>query len=79
MPPRNPPILRLQRVSQRNYPFYRIIATNQKAAAKAQAKEVIGTYNPQMKIVTCNKERIQYWIAIGAQWSGMYNHTERIA
>ena len=63
--------LRLQRFGMKHKPFYRIVAAHVRAARDAKFLEILGTYNPLpdkhgTKHVTLNVERINYWVARGA-------------
>ncbi len=64
--------IRLSRKGRKNLPFYHILATNSTSPRDSKFLEKLGTYNPlleesQEKRVTINKERIEYWLSVGAQ------------
>ncbi len=63
--------LRLKRMGRRNRPFYRIAAMDHRTAPKGKAIEDLGSYDPLInewdKAVTCNAERVKYWLSVGAQ------------
>jgi len=66
-------VIRLQRTGKKQQAQYRIIAVEKKSAPGAQAKEVLGTYNPtnpkagdQVKL---NQARYDYWVGVGAKAS----------
>ena len=64
--------IRLSRFGRKKRPFYRIIAVNSCRPRQTIAKEVLGTYDPLLpkdneKRVILKKERIEYWIGVGAQ------------
>ncbi|MBU1110673.1 30S ribosomal protein S16 [Patescibacteria group bacterium] len=61
--------IRLSRTGRKNYPSYRIVVTEASRKRDGKVTETIGHYNlqtdpPQIKI---KKERLEYWIAKGAQ------------
>ena len=64
--------IRLSRGGRKNVPYYRILATNHTSPRDSKFLEKLGTYNPLLsdsdeKRVTINKERIEYWLSVGAQ------------
>ena len=64
--------IRLSRKGRKNLPYYHILATNSTSPRDSKFLEKLGTYNPlleesQEKRVTINKERIEYWLSVGAQ------------
>jgi len=50
-------------------PFYQIVAADGRAPRDGKFLEVIGHYNPTAKphAVTIEKERVAYWLNVGAQ------------
>jgi small subunit ribosomal protein S16 len=64
--------IRLSRGGRKNSPFYRILATNSTSPRDSNFLENVGTYNPLLehsndKRITIKKERIEYWLSVGAQ------------
>ncbi len=61
--------IRLSRVGTKNQPKYRIVAINEQNKCNGKFLEIIGSYNPTVKPadVKLNKERLEYWISVGAQ------------
>eukprot|EP00934_Nitzschia_sp_Nitz4_P002547 Nitzschia sp. Nitz4//scaffold115_size69933//37557//37865//NITZ4_006004-RA/size69933-processed-gene-0.59-mRNA-1//1//CDS//3329533505//2537//frame0 len=64
--------LRLQRFGRTHRPFYRLVAANARTPRDGKFLEVVGTYNPianraGMKEIRLQQDRIQYWLAVGAQ------------
>lgn len=56
---------------QANRPFYRIVAAFNKRARDGKYIEQLGSYDPipniyNEKLVSCNFDRIKYWIGCGA-------------
>jgi small subunit ribosomal protein S16 len=70
--------IRLARGGSKKRPFYRIVAADSRMPRDGRFIEKLGTYNPLLPKdsedrVKMNVERIQYWLAEGAQ------PTDRIA
>lgn len=61
--------LRLQRFGAHKAPKYRIVAADSRSPRDGKFLEVVGTYNPltQPATVTLKEEKIQAWLATGAQ------------
>lgn len=64
--------IRLSRAGRKKLPFYRLLVTNHTSPRDSKFLEKVGTYNPllaedQAQRVTINKERIEYWLSVGAQ------------
>lgn len=61
--------LRLQRHGAKKRPFYRLVATDQRNSRDGQFIELLGTYDPMVEppAVRINRERVNYWLSVGAQ------------
>lgn len=59
--------LRLQRFGNHKRPFYRIVAADSKAPRDGKFLEILGTYEPILGTVLVNGEKVQSWMAKGAQ------------
>ena len=64
--------LRLSRGGSKKRPFFRIVAADVRAPRDGRYLERLGTYNPMKEKsdperVTLNKERIKYWLSVGAK------------
>lgn len=61
--------IRLQRVGRKKAPSYRLIVSERTKDPYAGGIEILGHYNPvaQPKILELKADRIQHWIAQGAQ------------
>ena len=61
--------LRLQRFGAHKAPKYRIVAADSRSPRDGKFLEVVGTYNPLTNpaTVTVDAEKVQKWIANGAQ------------
>ena len=63
--------IRLKRIGRRHHPVYRIVAVDKRKARDSKVIEELGRYDPvnadQERQVVLKKERIEYWIGVGAQ------------
>ncbi len=61
--------LRLQRHGAKKNPFYRVVATDQRAPRDGRFIEILGTYNPlpDPPEIRLDRERVEYWLGVGAQ------------
>ena len=61
--------IRLTRIGAKKQPFYRVVVTEREAKRDGRFVEIVGHYNPCREPVELklNRERIDYWIARGAQ------------
>ncbi len=63
--------IRLKRMGRRNRAFFRICAFNAREERDGRSIEQLGTYDPmekeEEKKVVLKKERIEYWISVGAK------------
>lgn len=69
-------MIRLQRVGKAKHPTYRVILSEKQRDTQGRYRELLGTYNPTVtpKQLLVNKERILYWIGVGAQLSPTLNN-----
>jgi small subunit ribosomal protein S16 len=63
--------IRLRRMGARNAPFYRVVVSDARKFPTATAVEELGHYDPRPtpKVVKINHERVDHWVAQGAQLS----------
>jgi small subunit ribosomal protein S16 len=65
--------IRMARKGTKKRPFYHIIATDERSPRNGRYLQRVGYYNPiatgAEKMVELNMERVNYWIAQGAQLS----------
>ncbi len=64
--------IRLARGGRKKLPYYRIVATNSTSPRDSKFIEKLGTYNPLLEKsnenrVVINKERVEYWLSVGAR------------
>ncbi len=62
--------IRMKKFGRRHRPFYRICAMDSRSARDGRVLEELGTYDPLVPETNArailNKERIQYWLSVGA-------------
>ncbi len=61
--------IRLQRLGKKKQPIYRLIVSDKHKDTQAKSIEIVGSYNPitQPKQIELKKDRIEYWLSVGAQ------------
>ena len=63
--------LRLKRTGRRHLPCYRLNAIDSRAPRDGRAIEELGLYDPLQKDpdkqINFKRERIEYWLSVGAQ------------
>jgi small subunit ribosomal protein S16 len=63
--------LRLKRFGRRHRPFYRLTVMDQRQTRDGRAIEELGYYDPLArtaeKQVSLKRERIEYWLSVGAK------------
>ncbi len=61
--------IRLRRMGAKKAPYYRIVVADSRAPRDGRFIEEVGTYNPaaESEKLKVNMDRVQYWIANGAQ------------
>jgi len=64
-------MIRLSRRGARKQPIYRIVVIEKDRARDGRSIEVVGLYNPRTNPATVDlkKDRVDYWLAKGAQFS----------
>ena len=65
--------IRLQRTGRKHQSSYRIVAVPRQSKRDGKVLEVLGHYDPlaseEKKQVVVNRERVNYWLGVGAQAS----------
>ncbi len=63
--------IRMKKMGRTHRPFFRICAADCRSPRDGKVIEELGTYDPMVKEVdarvTLNKERVDYWLSVGAQ------------
>ncbi|HUT02078.1 MAG TPA: 30S ribosomal protein S16 [Phycisphaerae bacterium] len=64
-------MLRLKRMGRRHRSFFRLNAIDRRSPRDGRTIEQLGWYDPNAKEpekqVSLNRERIEYWLGVGAQ------------
>lgn len=68
--------IRLQRLGKKKQPVYRLIVSDKHKDTQAKSLEILGSYNPttKPKQIELKRERIEYWLSVGAQPSATVNN-----
>ena len=59
--------IRLRRMGANKVPFYRIVVVDSRCSPKGKFIEKLGWYDPRVKKVEANKEKVLSWVNKGAQ------------
>lgn len=59
--------LRLSRAGAKKAPFYHIVAADSRSPRDGSFLEAVGTYRPTSDELTFDEERVEKWLANGAQ------------
>lgn len=59
--------LRLKRVGKKRQPCYRIVVMNSLTKRDGRAIDEVGYYSPITKQSFIKKDKINYWLKVGAQ------------
>jgi len=61
-------VIRFLRKGKKNQPFFRIVVTDKKNPPRGgRFLEIVGFFNPLTKEKKINKERVKYWLSVGAK------------
>jgi small subunit ribosomal protein S16 len=63
-------------MGKKKQPTYRFVISEKGRDTQAKALEILGNYIPTQnpKVIELNKDRIKYWISVGAQTSNTVNN-----
>jgi small subunit ribosomal protein S16 len=59
--------IKLQRIGKKHQPGYRLVIAERRSKMGGPPVEDLGFYNPFTKSSGFKKERVLYWISVGAQ------------
>jgi small subunit ribosomal protein S16 len=59
--------IKLQRIGKKHQPSYRLVVAPARSKMAAPPVEDLGSYQPKTKAAAFKKERITYWLSVGAQ------------
>lgn len=68
--------IRLKRMGSKKRPYYRVVVADARAPRNGRFIEEIGFYNPVSEPKACkiDKERVEYWIGVGAKPTDTVNY-----
>lgn len=66
--------IRLSRIGKKKKPMYRLIISENARDTYGTALEILGSYNPFSKELVTKKDRIEHYLANGAQMSKTVNN-----
>lgn len=63
--------IRFKKAGTKKKPHFKIIVCNQPAGRDSRAIEELGFYDPSQNppLIKLNKERVGYWVSVGARMS----------
>ena len=67
-------MIRLQRHGKKHQPYYRLVVGEKRSKLLGKQIENLGWYDPQKGENGFNKERISYWMGVGAKLSATTNN-----
>lgn len=59
--------IKLQRIGRKHQPSYRLVVAERRSKMAAPPVEDLGSYVPSTKTASFKKDRVSYWIGVGAQ------------
>lgn len=59
--------IKLQRIGRKHQPSYRLVVAERRTKMAAPPVEDLGSYQPATKAAAFKKDRISYWLGVGAQ------------
>lgn len=67
-------MIKMSRIGKKKNPIYRLTIAENSKDPYGRSLEILGTYNPFTKELTAKKERIDYWVSVGAQMTPTVNN-----
>ena len=65
--------VRLFRIGATKRPYYRVVAIDSRRARNGRVLEFLGTYDPRSGDAQLRRDRVEAWVAKGAQLSDTVN------
>ena len=59
--------IKLQRIGRKHQPSYRLVVAERRSKRAAPPVEDLGSYQPKTKAADFKKDRVAYWLGVGAQ------------
>jgi small subunit ribosomal protein S16 len=66
--------IRLQRIGRKKLPHFRLIVQDKHKDPWDKSLEILGSMDPRTKEISLKKERIEYWLSVGAQPTDTVNN-----
>jgi small subunit ribosomal protein S16 len=66
--------IRLSRIGKKKKPMYRLVVSEKARDPYGRALEILGSYNPFTKELITKKDRIEHYLANGAEMSNTVNN-----
>jgi small subunit ribosomal protein S16 len=59
--------IKLQKIGRKHQPSFRLVVAEKRSKLISPPIEDLGSFQPSTKTLTCNRDRVLYWIGKGAQ------------
>ena len=59
--------IKLQRIGKKHQPSYRVVVAEKRSKLGGPPVEDLGAYDPRVKQLTVEKDRVSHWVKLGAQ------------
>jgi small subunit ribosomal protein S16 len=59
--------IKLQRIGKKHQPSYRLVVAPARSKMAGPPVEDLGSYHPKTKAIAVKKDRVSYWLGVGAQ------------
>ncbi len=59
--------IKLQRIGKKHQPSYRLVVAERRSKMISPPVEDLGSFDPFLKAVNFKKERVKYWLQVGAR------------
>ncbi len=66
--------VKLQRIGKRGQAYFRVVVAEHTKKPKGEVLEILGSYDPHKKNLKVKKDRVEYWISVGAGVSPTVNN-----
>jgi small subunit ribosomal protein S16 len=60
-------MIKLKRVGKKHQPSFRLVVQEKRTKVNGRSVDDVGSYNPATKKFVFDKERVKYWLGVGAQ------------
>lgn len=67
-------MIKMSRIGKKKKPVYRLTIAEKSRDPFGKALEILGTYNPFTKNLSVKKDRIVYWLSVGAGMTPTVNN-----